>query len=235
MESSLKSCSDASLAEELGVTWEPEFVRWLFDTDHIPEAVRARLSECVQGDGQGVFAQNWPAAEREAMAVIQRRTDLGWAFDIAGWGAERRGDLDVAVNRYLTGMQTSWFSDDTLRFRTHWFEEGYGKFAAARLAVLSDHLTTRQRQDPYLNIFLENDRHSLRQRVEEHWIGLAREARSHGAHWEAYQCYYRAGWDLGLLPITAYDEVFEGLRATATAAGSPALAAIAQLHHRFLH
>ena len=37
-----------------------------------------------------------------------------------------------------------------------------------------------------------------------------------------------------MLPITAYDEVFTQLRAAALADGSPALAALAALHHRFL-
>ena len=66
------------------------------------------------------FAQDWPAAEAEAIAVPERRGDLGWAFDIAGWAAERRGNRHLAVQRYLAGLQTSWFSDDALRFRTHW-------------------------------------------------------------------------------------------------------------------
>ena len=38
-----------------------------------------------------------------------------------------------------------------------------------------------------------------------------------------------------MLPISAYDEVFEQLRRAAQADGSPALAALAALHHRFLY
>jgi hypothetical protein len=38
-----------------------------------------------------------------------------------------------------------------------------------------------------------------------------------------------------MLPVSAYDEVFGQLRRSAQADGSAALAAIAALHHRFLH
>ena len=101
--------------------------------------------------------------------------------------------------------------------------------------MLSDELTPQQQDDPYLAIFLDHDRDTLRRRVQQYWISLAREAQRRQSHREAYVYYYRAGWDLGMLPITAYDEVFTQLRQAALADGSPALAAIAALHHRFLY
>jgi hypothetical protein len=207
----------------------------LFDTARIPSKARQQLAlRLADTDGES-FSQDWSAAEAEALAVIGRRSDLGWAFDVAGWAAERRGDAEQAVHHYWAGLQASWFSDDTLAFRSHWFEEGYGKFAASRLAALTRYLTAEQLRDPYLHIFLDNDAQSLRSRVQQYWIGLARAAVQCRAYREAYQYYYRAGWDLGMLPISAYDEVFEQLQRVAEADGSPALAAIAKLHHRFLY
>jgi len=235
LDSPFKARSSTALAQELDVCWEPDFVSWLFDTDRIPAAARAQLAQKMPTTTSDPFAQNWSAAEAEALAVLERRTDLGWAFDIAGWAAERRGEPELAVQRYLAGLQASWFSDDALRFRTHWFNEGYGKFAAARLAALAHKLTPDERRDPYLTIFLDNDSDTLRRRVQQHWITRARDARRRKAHREAYQYYYRAGWDLGMLPISAYDEVFTELRAAAEADNSPALAAVAALHHRFLY
>lgn len=235
LDNPFKAGSETGWARELGVPWEPEYVSWLFDTAHIPTAARARLACKLAETADEPFAQDWSAAEAEAIAVLRRRQDLGWAFDIAGWAAERRGDRCVAVERYLGGLQTSWFSDDALRFRTHWFDEGYGKFAASRLAALHDALTPQQQQDPYLAIFLNNDRDTLRRRVQQYWITQAREAQRREIHRQAYRNYYRAGWDLGMLPISAYDEVFAQLRATALAGGSPALAALAALHHQFLY
>lgn len=231
----LKARSAASWASDAGVSWEPEFVSWLFDTARIPVSARQELSaRLVDTDGDA-FAQDWSAAEAEALAVIGRRSDLGWAYDVAGWAAERRGEAAQAVQHYWAGLQTSWFSDDALAFRSHWFDEGYGKFAASRLAELASHLTAKQLRDPYLRIFLDKDVQSLRSRVQQYWIGAARAAVERRAYREAYHYYYRAGWDLGMLPISAYEEVLEQLQRVAEADGSPALAAIARLHHRFLY
>ncbi len=234
LESPLKALSAPSLAQQLGVSWEPDFVRWLFDTRQIPPAVHQQLGQYLVADGRDLMAQDWDAAEREATLVIRQRSDMGWAFDVAGWAAERRGAWTLAVQHYLTGLQTSWFSDDTVRFRTHWFEEGYGKFAASRLATLTEHLSASQRRDPYLAIFLDNDPQSLRRRVQVYWLESARQAERRGDHRQAYQYYYRAGWDLGLHPLSEYGEVFAGLRRTADAAEMSALSAVAQLHQQFL-
>lgn len=234
LDSPLKRASGPAWAQALGVAWEPEYVRWLFDTAQIPPASRLALSQRLGQPASDPFAQDWAAAEIEALAVLERRLDLGWAFDIAGWAAERRGARDLAVAHYLVGVETSWFSDDTLRFRSHWYAEGYGKFAAARLAALTPHLALRQREDPYLRIFLDNEVGTLRGRVQQHWLSRAREASRRGAHQDAYGYYYRAGWDLGMLPVSAYDEVLAELQHAARHGGSPALAELAALHHRFL-
>ncbi len=220
LESPLKVASEPELARSVGVDWEPDFVKWVFDTQAVPAAHRARLQQQLHSDGQ-LFQQDWPSAEQEALAVIQRRRDLGWAFDVAGWAAQRRGDSAAAVELYRAGIQTSWFSDDTVRFRTHWFEEGYGKFAAAQLAGLSDQLTDQQRQDPYLRIFLDNDPTTLRARVHQYWLEQAQQAEQRGEFRRAYQCFYRAGWDLGLQPITGYEAIFDGLARTARRRAHP--------------
>lgn len=231
--SPLKKASDSALAQRLGVPWEPDFVRWLFDTQLIPDTQRDRLQQALAADGQ-LFEQDWEGAEREALAVIGRRRDLGWAFDVAGWAAQRRGEWERALQHYLAGINASWFSDETVRFRTHWFEEGYGKFAASQLAKLAAHLTDQQRGDSYLSIYLDNDPTTLRARVHDHWMSRARDAEQRQDFRRAYQFYYRAGWDLGLQPIDGYEEIYNGLRRTAKAANTPALAAVAEMHQRFL-
>ena len=57
LESPLKSRSEAALAQELGVSWEPEFVSWLFDTARIPAAARS----------------NWWASYRRLTVTSSRR------------------------------------------------------------------------------------------------------------------------------------------------------------------
>ncbi len=142
--------------------------------------------------------------------------------------------LQKAVQLYLRGLHTSLFSDDTVRFRTHWIAEGMGKFAAARLADLKSSMTDQQKQDPYLAIFWKNDPESLRVRVRDYWVARAQTAADNGDPLEAYRCYYQAGWDLGLQFVSSYEEILDGLIRAAKDAGSPALAQIAELHQRFL-
>ena len=234
LETQLKTKSDPRVAQEIGAAWEPDFVSWLFDTALIPELRRGDLSQRFRVPIDELVVQDWEAAERQAVKVCELRQDLGWAFDIAGWAAERRGDFPTAINRYTSGLRASAFADESTKFRTHWFSEGYGKFSAARLAVLKQHLSPDASNDPFLQIFWKNDPESLRVRVRDYWMGQAQEAYSAGRFLDAYHAYYAAGWDLGLQYLKSYEEVFDGLIASAQAAQAPALAAVAALHRRFL-
>lgn len=234
LESQLKSRSDPNIAEQIGAVWEPDFVSWLFDTALIPELTLDDLSALFRLPIKQLIVQDWDAAESEALHVSAVRDDLGWAFDITGWAAERRGDSQLAVERYLRGLRASSFSDDSVRFRTHWFGEGYGKFAAARLYALRDQLTAEQREDPYLQIFWQNDPESLRVRVRDYWMREAEAAASGREFRQAYRCYYAAGWDCGLQYMKSYGEILEQLVKTADQGGSPALARIARMHREHL-
>lgn len=234
LNSELRSHADPKLASEVGAPWEPDFVSWLFDTALIPDRHRADFSDRFQTPATRLTRQNWQAAEREALVVCKTRKDLGWSFDISGWAAERRGEFGPAIQRYLHGLRTSLFADDTVRFRTHWFAEGYGKFAAARLAELRTHMTAEQLSDPYLALFWENDASSLRERVRSFWLERAHAAEADRRYLDAYWCYYNAGWDLGSQSISFYDEIFDGLVHAAKAAGAEALARIATVHRNCL-
>jgi hypothetical protein len=234
LESQLKSRSAPAVAEQIGAVWEPDFVSWLFDTALIPELTLEELSEHFRVPVQQLIIQNWDAAEAEALHVGELRQDLGWAFDITGWAAERRGDYSLAVERYWKGLRASSFSDDSIRFRTHWYGEGYGKFPAARLHALKDRLSDAERQDPYLQVFWQNDPESLRARVRDYWVMEAQKALAAGEFREAYRCYYSAGWDCGLHFMKSYGEILEQLAHTAELGGSPALARIARIYREHL-
>jgi len=232
--SPLKSGSDPDIARHLNVRWDPEFVRWIFDTDLIPLSAREDLGRLFGQPLDQLLAQDWTTAEREAHAVIGLRQDLGWPFDIAGWAAERRGDLQRAVELYARGVRSSLFADESVRFRTHWFPEGLGKFAAARLAHLRPHLPPALHDDGYLQLFWKNDPESLRTRLREYWLGQAKQHRDSAQYLLSMQCYYRAGWDCGSSDLDGYAEILDGIGASATAAGSSALATVAGTHRRFL-
>ena len=234
LNSALKVHSDPDLARHMNVRWDPELVRWIFDTDLIPFGARENLAQLFDLPADQLLRQDWAAAEREALRVIQVRQDLGWPLDLAGWAAERRGEWGPAVALYCRGVKTSLFSDETVRFRTHWFPEGYGKFAAARLGALRAHLNSDLLHDPYLELFWQNDAPSLRDRLCRYWLGHARQHEACAQYMRAYQCFYRAGWDCGLSDLDGYAEILDGLGTVAEAAGASALARVAGTHRRFL-
>lgn len=144
--------------------------------------MRDRLAKFSRVAEDELFAQDWQAAERHALRLLSWRQDLGWAYDIAGWAAERRGDIQLAVSRYLGGLRPSVFSDNTIRFRTHWFADGFGKFSAVRLNELRKEIPTPHRGDAYLSIYLANDNATLRNRIRDYWLNLADAAAVQGNH-----------------------------------------------------
>jgi hypothetical protein len=230
----LRTRSDYRVASRLGISWEPDYVRWMFDTGTVPAGERRRLAVFFAAEETELFDQNWLEAERLASLVMAERHDMGWAFDIAGWAAERRGEPHLAAQRYLAGLRASLFADHTVPFRTHWAADRLAKFSAARLEQLRDLLPNQSLRDPYLRLFLEDDPQSLRDRVHAYWVQLARAAEAAGEPRLAYERYYAAGWDLGLDRLELYADVLAGLERAATAIGATALARIARLQRDLL-
>lgn len=230
----LRVRSDYRVAQQLGILWEPDYVRWMFDTAAIPVAERRRLTAFFAGDETELLDQNWQEAERIATLVMSERHDMGWAFDIAGWAAERRGEPHLAAQRYLAGLRASLFADHTVPFRTHWAAERLAKFSAARLEQLRELLPNQALRDPYLRLFLDDGPHSLRDRVHEYWMEQGRAAETAGEPLLAYERYYAAGWDLGLERLERYADVLAGLERSATAIGATARARIARLQRELL-
>lgn len=222
--------AQGSIAQGLAMNWTPDFVRLLFDVEQIPAEVQARILELV-GDGLSFWPrQDWRRAERLAQDVLQRRHDLGWAVNIAGWSKHRTGDLAGAANIYFAGRFASAFSDQAVRMRTHWVESCFGKFTFAQLNVLEDCLTHLQRHDEYLQTVRSAPSKLTIQIVQEYWIHAARQQLERNAPAEAYTCFYRAGWDMGAQRLSEYQRILEGLAHSARAAGWPARAAVAETH-----
>lgn len=225
-----QEAADRQKAEALGVPWEPSNIRWFFDAALTPDSLRQKLwSENGQREAAD-FAQDWDGAELEALRIERVRENLGWPMDLAGWAAERRGDIRQAIPRYLASLRASVFSDESIRFRTLWFPEGFGKFAAARLWEHREHLSEADRANEYLQLLWENDRATLRYRVSQYWLERA-EVACEEKQWErAWDAYMRAGWDVGMPRREDYLIVLEGLRTSARQFGGAALAKLAGLH-----
>ena len=234
LRSQVKSMCDATTADKASITWEPDFVRSLFDSRELDDQVRKWLVDRAdERPLEELTQQDWAQAEQAAVTVIQQRSDLGWAFTVAGWGAERRGDLTTAIDRYAKGIHATAFTDEAIALRSHWFKESFGKFCCARLFALNNDPESVEDRE-YLSLFCVDDAESLRSRVRDYWLQQAELANKTADPARAYHCYFQAGWDMGLQFLSSYRDVYGGLVESAAAAGWQSLANLARIHHEML-
>ncbi|QDV11670.1 hypothetical protein CA51_15430 [Rosistilla oblonga] len=226
LDSLLRQKLEPWAARELGIQWDQDAIRWLFDNDLIQPSVLQRLADHFGCDSEDLRGQDWDVAIAHATAVVAKRDDLGWASDILGWAAERAGRPDAAIAAYRNSLRCSSFADQSVRFRTHWFRESEGKFAAARLQELGADL----QHDSYLRLFRESKDQGLRSRVTNYWMRIAEQAASDERWAEAYDAYYRAGWDMGCDDLEVYEELLSRLADAAERSGMVARAALAKTH-----
>ncbi len=229
----IRSLASDEIPKRLGLNYEPDYVRWLFDAQQIPNNVLHQIQEILHMLGIAPAQpnkQDWIEAERLALRLLERRSDLAWAVDIAGWAAKRRGDTEAACEIYFNGRFASAFSNQSIRMRSHGFDPRFGKVALAELWNLRDHLSSTQRDDTYLQKVWQSPARTLQREIQEYWMSAAREAMHAGNFTVAYESYYRAGWDIGTQRMTDYLEIFSGLIESAQAAGWLARASIAKTH-----
>jgi hypothetical protein len=160
--------------------------------------------------------------------VVRKRQDLGWAWDLLGWVAEQKGNVASAVENYSQSLLASSFSDQSIRFRTHWFPERYGKFAAFRLVGLQSRLSNWPNTAVF-RCYLQ-DQEGLRERVYAHWLALANECSDRNEPNLEYEMLYRAGWDLGINDLSKYNELLHRMVQAANRGGEFARARVAATH-----
>lgn len=227
LQGSLALLADSKLAKLCGINWTPEYTSWLFDTTRIPSDAQSLLCE-INPDVQ--FGQDWRSAAMWAERTRVLRPDLSWAGDIAGWAAERDGDAEAAIERYFANRHASAFTDQSVRLRSHWFPERYGKFSTAQLARLHDQLSPEQRSDAYLQLLWHEPAQRTRAAVRDYWLAEGQQALDRGEHAKAYTFFINAGWDLGAERLSDYIEILERLAGCAEMAGWSARAQVAQTH-----
>ncbi|QDS87144.1 hypothetical protein EC9_13200 [Rosistilla ulvae] len=230
LDSLLRQKLEPWVARELGIHWDQDAIRWLFDNDLTPPSVLDRLAKEFQCDSDELCGQDWDTAVVHASAVAAKRGDLGWANDILGWSEERAGRPEAAITAYLQALHCSSFADQSVRFRTHWYRESEGKFAAARLQDLHAHWNAEVQHDPYLRLFRESKDQGLRSRVTNHWMRIGERAASDGRWADAYDGYYRAGWDMGCDDLHVYEDLLSKLAEAAERSGQVSRAELARTH-----
>ncbi len=206
------------LASSAGISWEA-LRDGLFDTSRLTGDAATRLGKVVGRVPAELIHQDWEAAALAAELVIEERGDLAWPFAICGWAAERCGDAPRAEALYARGSSALGSSAS---FTSDWLKPPFlpHTFALRRLAELKQ-FSTSDAVRTYLTAAMSRDG------VHDHFLELARSAEADGKHAQAYECFYRAGWDC----FSANDhELLQSLERTANAAGWAALCAIARLH-----
>jgi hypothetical protein len=197
--------------------------RALFDPETFLEATERPTEQ------SGWQPTDWALIERLSREVWEQRQDLAWPIELLGWSQQRRGDRETAASSYFSGRLSSSFTNQAVRLRTHWFNQRFGKFTVAQLEELPSERAALEGADPYLALFgVEPD--VLLARVTAYWLELADLQLADGQPAEAYQSYFRAGWDLGAPSIREYYRILQGVIQAAVAAGWPACAAIAEVH-----
>ncbi len=251
-----------STAAMLNVRWDQDVVRWMFDPDLMPDTIRRRLAEAWGKHPSDWVRPNWDLAAAQAAPIVAQRHDLAWPLDILGWCEQHRGRNEAAIGHYLHGAMASSFTDQAVRFRTHFDIDRVSKFSVARLLELG----AADRLDPeYLRLLVQSppaDPRSIgwRDRVSEYWFAsatsdapgtgavatgaaatgaVATGAKSAGAAGfgeplDRYERIYRAGWDVGCDSLVRYRQLLSELAAAAETAGQTARAAVARTHHACL-
>jgi hypothetical protein len=212
-------------ATALGVSWDRDVAKWMFDTDTIPTVARRQLTERLGHQTSLRFEQDWSTVERICQELATRRSDLGWVHDCLGWAAQRRGNLNSAAEHYSKAAITSVFTDQAVRFKTHFDSDHAAKFSVARLIEIgqADRLDSR-----YVEALTQVDQPNWRELVVEYWLDKA--ARHQGAAAERYDLVYRAGWDVGCESMKRYRDLLRMLADIAKEAKQFARAEVAMTH-----
>ncbi len=224
------------IAAMLDARWDQDVVQWMFDPGLMPAPARQQLAQHWHLPLDQWQRQDWDLAAEHCRRVAQSRSDLAWVHDILGWAAQRNGDRTEAIDHYSRGAMASLFTDQSVRFRTHFDSDRICKFSVARLIELD--ATTDVDEDYVQTLSVATspaDREATgwRESVCQYWMTLADQAAADGSPASASQRYeliYRAGWDVGCDSIKRYQRVLSELTAAAETAGQSARALVAKAH-----
>ncbi|MCA9192788.1 MAG: hypothetical protein KDB03_13525 [Planctomycetales bacterium] len=203
----------------------------LFDLGLVDEGQWRQLSDRLVIN-RHEQVQNWDHARQICEQVIRSRQDLGWSFDIAGWAAERCQEVQTALKFYEAGLTATSFSDQSVRMRTYGPAHGYAKFSVQRFMSLTSRsrptLETSLAHATYLDAVCLADFRQRRLAVYNYWLEKGDQKLAEGDFSKAYDCYYLAGWDLGLESPRIAFEILQRLLLTSEKGGFCALAEISK-------
>ncbi|TWT65079.1 SMI1/KNR4 family protein [Allorhodopirellula solitaria] len=214
-------------AHDLGLTWN-DWMRWCFDLRMMPSETAALLQEKL-GTPAAAFdpaQQSWNDVAAHAAVICASHPELSWGHDLLGYTKWSQGDTAGAEQAFSQAIRCSVFTDQSVRFRTHWATstDGVAKFSARFLAEMpagashpgppaeADRLgclpatvdlgTLRE----FLGPHRDQDASSVRQRYSQLLVDQAEASDSPET---SVRLLYAAGWDLGAEPMRRYGELLD--------------------------
>lgn len=236
LDSDFRRAFTAELAADVGVDWEPDAISLLFDNDRIDSRLKRAIDERI--GRELLLDQDWELAAKHCQAVAGLRTDLGWAFDVAGWQAEKSGNPAAALMLYSQGVTAMAFADQAIRFRTHWYPQPVGKFSAWRFGqLLKEHHDLKdvdKQVKEFAELLLMSSSTNIRAASTKYWNAAGNKALEREDWNSAYNAFYRGGWDLGIDRLINYRGQLKSLIEAAEKANQRARALVARTHYEAL-
>jgi hypothetical protein len=220
---------DRKSANQLGVAWN-DLMRWCFDLRYLPGDVASKLQQRLAMTDADLdpSQQQWDEVERHADVIARRASDLSWGHDLLGYCRFRSGDQQGAIESFSKAIRCSIFTDQSVRFRTHWAtsSDGVAKFAARFLSdlpnsnVALDHMTGMHQLGCVptlvdLSKMVEflgrqtSDAHAPIRSSYPSWLLHQAEAVANESPATAARLIYAAGWDLGAEPLRSYGKLLD--------------------------
>jgi hypothetical protein len=229
------SLSESNVKKQLGSILEltepedyPKALRNLIDDGLLVEACSCDLIESIINKSlpndkeqsiKNLSSQEWSEIEWLCEKIIRMRSDIGWSFALHGMSCEFRFAHERAQSSWFQGRFASAFSDQSVRLQLHHFEKHYKKCCIAQLVSKPSQLPDKIRNDGYLEQFTSSDANCLNSTIQNFWRQQGCEAMNQERFAEAYQAFYRSGWDLGAEKLMAFHQILTDMREAAAQAG----------------
>jgi hypothetical protein len=231
---------DMSLSEsvrvKLGFT-EAQWNRQLFDLQFLGNT--NTNDTLVQLFPSSILQQDWRRAGEHCERVTCIAPHLAWGWDLLGYSQYRERNHEQAANSFLRGLQASVFTDQSIRFRTHWANAYATKFSAAMLFrlieenAIAEHAITSRVDAEYLDV-LRHANPSHRSQATQYWLNCSQRSIAAQRWNQAWNEVYAAGWDLGADSISTYATVLDQLILVSDSLGDPARGELARTHRACL-
>lgn len=210
-----------SIAKKIHVDWST-FYSWFVEPELIPPEKLHKLSRTFKMSENDFVHQDWPKAFEYAKEVLSIRKDIGWPSIIMGRYFEKKKNLEMAIDYYYKALRCA---KTTYSFTADWnYNDSRLNYPSKKLCENKDILPNSILRDSYFQAARDSNYDS----IFKYWQQQALENEKQEKYFEAYQCWYAAGWDSYVTDFM--DIILDGLVKMAQKSDSTALYKLAMYH-----